>query len=87
MTNKGSNSDDHISIIAENDTRIVSKKRQDGLLIKNGDIINDEDILVEMFNKYYVHVVENSTKISPTELGNPSDASSDGATVEEILIK
>ena len=38
------------------------------LYIKVGDVINDEKILVGMFNNHYVKIVENSTGFAPTEL-------------------
>ena len=38
-----------------------------------------------MFNEHYVNIVEKSTGTAPTELGTPSDPSSDRETVREIL--
>ena len=41
--------------------------------IKARDVINDEKILVKMFNNHYVNLVENSTGAAPIELGTPLD--------------
>ena len=41
--------------------------------IKVGDVINDEEILVEMFNNHSVSITENSTGVAPIELVTPLD--------------
>ena len=53
--------------------------------IKAGDVINDDEILVEMFNNYYVNIIENSTGITPIELGTLLDPKLDRDTVEKIV--
>ena len=71
MTNKGILTDDKIVIEGENDIKIKSKGKNSVFDIKAGDVINGEKILVEMFNKNYVNIVENSTGVAPIELGAP----------------
>ena len=85
MTNKGILSDDKIIIVSEHNVKINLKKDYNIKNIKRGDVINDEEILVEMFNHDYVNIVENSTGVAPSELGTPSDPNLDSKTVEEIL--
>ena len=55
------------------------------LYIKVGDVINDEKILVGMFNNHYVKIVENSTGFAPTELCILLHPNLDWDTVEKIL--
>ena len=58
MTNKGIISDDKIIIESENDVKIELKGRNEIIDVNAGDIINNEETLVEMFNKHYVNIVE-----------------------------
>ena len=53
--------------------------------IKAGDVINDEKILLGMFNNHYVNIVENSTGVTPIELGTPLDPNVVRDVVEKIL--
>ena len=48
--------------------KLDRKEKKIVLGIKAGDVINDEEILVEMFNNHYINILENSTGV---ELGTP----------------
>ena len=52
--------------------------------IEARDVINDEEVLVEMFNNHYANIIENS-RVDPIELGTPLDSILDQDTVEKIL--
>ena len=41
--------------------------------IRTADLIKDEKILVEMFNKHYISIVEKTSGIAPKNLANPLD--------------
>ena len=49
----------------ENNVKIKLKGKHFVLDIKVGDVINDEETLVEMVNSHYVNIVENSTGVAP----------------------
>ena len=57
------------------------------ILEENGEIVSDESKLVEIFNNHYINIVESTTGIPPTSLGDPSDPDKDRATVKEIVEK
>ena len=85
MTNKGILPDDKIVIESETDVRIKSKKKLCVIKdIEAGDVINDEEVLVEMFNNHYANIIENS-RVDPIELGTPLDSILDQDPVEKIL--
>ena len=50
-----------------------------------GNLICNEQDLVELFNKHYINIVEKSSGKKPLSLGNSSDASQDEMTVKEII--
>ena len=55
------------------------------ILEENGALINEEKKLVEIFDDHYINIVETTTGIAPTNLGNPVDPIEDGRTVELII--
>ena len=69
----------------ENNVKIKLKGKHFVLDIKVGDVINDEETLVEMVNSHYVNIVENSTWVAPIWVGTPLDPNLDWDTVEKIL--
>ena len=54
---------------------------------KDGDIVRDEKMLVELFNENYINIVEISSGINPSSLGNCEDSAQDGTTVDKIKSK
>ena len=51
------------------------------ILKKNGDIVIDENVLVELFNENYINIVEISSGNKPSSLGNCD------TTVDKIISK
>ena len=50
-----------------------------------GNLICNEQELVELFNGHYINIVEKSSGKRPLPLGNSSDASQDEMTIKEII--
>ena len=50
-----------------------------------GNLICNEQELVELFNEHYINKVEKSSGEKPLSLGNSSDASQDEMTDKEII--
>ena len=71
MTNNGILTDDKVVIENENGVKIKLKGKNSAWDIKVGDVINDEEILVEIFNNHCVNIVENLIGVAPIELGTP----------------
>ena len=47
--------------------------------------MKDESVLVEMFNKHFINIVEKTSGIVPESLGDSSLSESDEETVNKIL--
>ena len=54
---------------------------------KDGDIVRDEKVLVELFNENYINIVEISSGKKPSSLGNCEDITQDDATVDKFISK
>ena len=54
---------------------------------KDGDIVRDEKVLVEIFNENYLNIVEISSGKKPSYLENCEDSAQDDATVDKIISK
>ena len=54
---------------------------------KDGDIVRDDKVLVELFNENYINIVEISSENKPSSLGNCEDSAQDDATVDKIISK
>ena len=54
---------------------------------KDGDIVRDEKVLVELFNKTYINIVEISSGNKSSSLGNCEDSAQDDATIDQIISK
>ena len=52
---------------------------------KDGDIVRNEKVLVELFNENYINIVEISSENKPSSLGNCEDSAQDDATVNKII--
>ena len=57
----------------EKNEKIEVKGLHEKVDIRTKDLIKDENILVEMFNKHYINIVEKTSGIAPKNLGNPLD--------------
>ena len=47
--------------------------------------MDEKKVLVEMFNKHYINIVEKTLGIAPKNLGNPSHPKLDEKTIREIV--
>ena len=56
------------------------------ILKENGTLIKEEKKLVEIFNDHYINIVQTTTGITPTNLGNPVDPI-EGSRVVELIIE
>ena len=54
---------------------------------KDGDIVRDDKVLVELFNENRINIVETSSENKPSSLGNCDDSAQDDATVDKIISK
>ena len=52
---------------------------------KDGHIVRDEKVLVELLNENYISIVEISSGNKPPSLGNCEDSAQDDATVDKII--
>ena len=68
--------------------RNKGRMTNDGISIeKDGDIVRDEKVLVELFNENYINIVEISSGNKPSSLGNCEDSAQDDATIYKIISK
>ena len=54
---------------------------------KDEDIVRDKKVLVELFNKKYINIVEMSSGKKPSSLGNCEESEQEDATVDKIISK
>ena len=54
---------------------------------KDGDIVRDDKVFVELFNENCINIVEISSENKPSSLGNCDDSAQDDATVDKIISK
>ena len=54
---------------------------------KDGNIVRDEKVLVELFNENSINIVEISSGNQPSSLGNCEDSAQDDAAVDKIMSK
>ena len=54
---------------------------------KDGDIVRDKKVLVELFNESNINIVEISSGNKPSSLGKCEDSAQDDATVDKIIPK
>ena len=55
------------------------------ILEENGELVSNEEHIVEIFNNHYINIVENTVGKPPQSLGNPSMPENDRNTVRKIL--
>ena len=73
MTKKGNGTNDSIVIEAEENEEIKVKGFDKPIHIKARDLIRDEKVLVEMFNKHNINIAVKTSGIIPKQIGNPSE--------------
>lgn len=87
MTNKGVISNESIVIKAKDTENVKVKNSQKEVQVKANELIKDENVLVEMFNKHYINIVEKTSGEAPKCIGNPANPALDKETVKEIINK
>ena len=55
--------------------------------ITTKDLTKDEKILVEMFHKHYINIVEETSGIDPKTVGNPLDPLDLGNSMKKLFVK
>ena len=85
ITNKGTVSNENITIKAEEKQKVKIKNKNEHISIKKDEYINDENILVEMFNNHYINIVEKTSGKAPDSIGNSSLAENDSVTIDKII--
>ena len=70
ITHKGIQRNENIIIEVEKNEKIEIKGLHEKVDIRTKYLIKDEKILVEMFNKQYINIVEKTSGIAPKNLGN-----------------
>ena len=73
MTNKGIIANDQIKIENEETTKIKMPGTNKEITLNINEQINDENILVELFNSHYIDIVEKTSGTPPKIIGNPTD--------------
>ena len=86
MTNKGTLTENNIIIEAEQNEKIKLKDGNE-FEIKKSDLIKQENVLVELFNKHYINIVEKTSGKFPSSKGDPQNPSMDRETVKKNLNK
>ena len=79
ITHKGIQRNENINIEVE------VKGLHEKVDIRTKDLINDEKIVMEMFNKHYINIVEKTSRIAPKNLGNSLDLKPDKKSIREII--
>ena len=85
ITHKGIQTNENITTEVEKNEKIEVKGSHEKVDIRTKDLIKDEKVLVKMFNKHYINIVEKTSGIAPKNLGNPLDPNLDGKTIREII--
>ena len=63
----------------------LNRKKKIMLDIKAGDVVNDEEILAQIFKNHYVNIVGKSSGVVPIEFWTKLDPNLDRDTIEKLL--
>ena len=85
ITRKGIQTNENITIEVEKNEKIKVKGLHEKVDIRTKDLIEDEKMLVEMFNKHYINIVEKTPGIAPKILGNSLDPKLSEKAIREII--
>ena len=85
ITHKGIQTNENITIEVEKNEQIEVKHLHEEVGIRMKDLMKDEKILAEMFNKQYINIVEETSRIAPKNLGNPLNPKVDEKTIRGII--
>ena len=61
------------------------KGSETGIHIEANELITEEKVLVEMFYKHYINIVEKTSGLAPKCIGNQENPALDKVTVEQII--
>ena len=81
----GIQTNENITTEVEKNEKIEVEDLHEKVDIRTKDLLKDEKILAEMFNKHYINIVEKTSEIAPKNLGNPLDPKLDEKTIREII--
>ena len=81
----GIQTNENITTEVEKNEKIEVEDLHEKVDIRTKDLLKDEKILAEMFNKHYINVVEKTSEVAPKNLGNPLDPKLDEKTIREII--
>ena len=76
---------ENMTIGVEKNKQVEVKGSHEKVDIRTKDLIKDEEILVEMFNKHYINIVEKTSGIAPKNLGDPLDPKLNEKTIRETI--
>ena len=86
VTDKGIQTNENATTIeVEKNEEIEVKGSQEKIDVRAKDLIKDEKIIVQMFNKHYINTAEKTSRISPKNPGNPLDPILDQKIIHEII--
>ena len=85
ISHKGIQTNENITTEVKKNEQIEVKGLHEKVNIRTKDLIKDEKILVEMFNKHYINIVEKTSGIAPKNLGNLLDPKHDEKTIRETI--
>ena len=85
ITHKTIQTNENITIEVEKNEQIEVKHLHEKVDIRMKDLIKDEKILVEMFNKHDINIVEETSRMAPKNLGNPLNPKLDEKTIRGII--
>ena len=71
ITPKGIQTNEKITIEVEKNEKIEVNGLHEKVDIRTKDLVKDDKILVEMFNKHYIDIVEKTSEKASKNLGNP----------------
>ena len=74
-----------MNIGAEKNEQIEAKDLHEKVDIKTKDLVRDEKMPVEMFNRHYAHIIEKTSGIVTKILGNLLDPKLNEKTIREII--
>ena len=83
ITHKGIQTNENITIEVEKNEQIEVKGLYEKVDIRTKDLIKDEKILVEIFNKHHINIVEKTSGIAPKNLRNLLDPKLDQKAIRE----
>ena len=73
VSNNGANSSENIIINAQKEEKIKVKGLENEIHIDSNELIKHDKILIELFNKHFINIVEKTFGLAPNCIGNPEN--------------